>query len=714
LIRAVRSAGYAMDVENKLQERRRRRLIPRDCRAEVVRGGLTMRLMLLCGVIAGVALSAPAAAQTPPPVEAFGNLPAVADAAISPDGRRLALATTQENGQSAIMVVSLDQTTQRTGFGVGDGAQLRAVAWADNERVAYLLNQTFQPGQVLPMGMYFQGRPRRIDYFRWGTINTTTGHARSLSTNEEDPWADMYSELVSPIEGDPGFGRMIGRSERSERGNAALFRINLDSGHVRTQAVNGIMSDTVGLIIDRTGAVAGRLDANRETNRWRLFTYDGDTPRLLKEDVSRFGEPMSVIGLTPDGRFAALNPSEAGFMTLYAIDRTTGEMQVMQEAPNADIDHALADPWTREVVGAAWTEDEWQERYLDPVLQAAHDALSHVRLFNAFRLVTWSQDRSRIIVFAERGMDGGGYYLFEPATSSLHLLAPRYPGLAQANLGERESITYRARDGTRIPAYLTLPAGADRQNLPLVVLVHGGPHGVRDTMSFDWWSSFLASRGYAVLQPNYRGSGGYGDAWEEAGRGQWGGLMQTDVEDGVVALARSGMADASRVCIVGASYGGYAALAGVTMTPDRYRCGVAVAGVSDLGVMLAQNEDETGDDSISSEWWRASIGDRREDRDRIRASSPALHADQVRAPVLLIHGTDDTVVPIEQSRRMQRALQNAGKEVRFVELRGDDHWLSDAPTRIQMLREIETFLAQNLRPEVNVDDSAAPTQTPSH
>ena len=210
-------------------------------------------------------------------------------------------------------------------------------------------------------------------------------------------------------------------------------------------------------------------------------------------------------------------------------------------------------------------------------------------------------------------------------------------------------------------------------------------------MDFDWWASFLASRGYAVLQPNFRGSTGYGANWEHAGRRQWGGLMQTDVEDGVAAIVRAGIADPERVCIVGASYGGYAALAGATLTPDRYKCAASVAGVADLNELLRQREAATGHESMSSDWLRSSIGDRDEDRERLRGVSPANLAERVRIPILLIHGTDDTVVPILQSRRMLDRLHDAGKNVRFVELRGDDHWLSDAETRIQMLRELETF-----------------------
>jgi dipeptidyl aminopeptidase/acylaminoacyl peptidase len=215
-------------------------------------------------------------------------------------------------------------------------------------------------------------------------------------------------------------------------------------------------------------------------------------------------------------------------------------------------------------------------------------------------------------------------------------------------------------------------------------------------MDFDWWAAFLASRGYAVVQPNYRGSGGYGLTWENAGHGQWGGLMQTDVEDAIAPLARSGIIDASRVCIVGASYGGYAALAGATLTPDRYKCAVSVAGISDLVEFVTQLEAQEGPESIGSDYERQSIGDRLHDGDHMRAMSPANLAARVQIPILLIHGSNDTVVPIEQSRLMRDRLMEAHKNVRYVELQSDDHWLSKGATRIQMLREVEAFLAQNL------------------
>ena len=477
-----------------------------------------------------------------------------------------------------------------------------------------------------------------------------------------------------------------------------VHRVNLETGRSRSVSARGANGDTIDYLLDERGAVALRTDSDAATNRWRIFTYDGENPRLLLEDVSETGEPMSVAGLLPDGRMAAYDWSEDGRTeSLVAVDRGTGAREVIVQRGGGGVDGVVRDPWTGRVVGARWTDEVTTQKFFDPALQAIADKIGD-RIVGDAVVMSWSRDRRRFLVYAERGLDGGGYYIFEPSPDRLLLLGRLYPELAEHDGGVRQSIQYSARDGVRIPAYLTLPPGVERaQGLPLVVLVHGGPRG-RDTFAFDWWASFLASRGYLVLQPNFRGSSGYGRAWMEAGYRQWGGLMQTDVEDGAAALVRAGMADPARICIMGASYGGYAALAGATMTPDRYSCAVSVAGLSDLDLMARADMAQAGSQSIFADDIRRIIGDRSEDRDHIRSISPANLADRARAPVLLIHGTDDTVVPIEHSRLMERRLRAAGKDVRLVELTGDDHWLSDEPTRVQMLREIEAFLAQHIGP----------------
>jgi dipeptidyl aminopeptidase/acylaminoacyl peptidase len=257
-------------------------------------------------------------------------------------------------------------------------------------------------------------------------------------------------------------------------------------------------------------------------------------------------------------------------------------------------------------------------------------------------------------------------------------------------MGDVQPYGYAAGDGLHIPAYLTLPPGKPPHNLPLVVVPHGGPDD-RDDMTFDFIRQFLANRGYAVLQPQFRGSRGFGRAFTRAGFGQWGLRVQDDISDGVRKTIADGVADPRRICIFGASYGGYAALAGATLTPDLYACVASLAGPSNLEDMLDYSRDQFGRET--KDYWMARIGEDSAHRD---AASPALHADRVKAPVLLLHSELDITVPISQSETMEKALEKAGKKVEFVRLPGDDHYMALEQTRLRVLQELEKFLAANI------------------
>jgi dipeptidyl aminopeptidase/acylaminoacyl peptidase len=278
------------------------------------------------------------------------------------------------------------------------------------------------------------------------------------------------------------------------------------------------------------------------------------------------------------------------------------------------------------------------------------------------------------------------------------MIADAWPGVPPAAIAPVRNLTYKAGDGLEIPAYLTLPVGREAKNLPLIVLPHGGPEA-RDEPGFDWWAQALASRGYAVLQPQFRGSAGFGRKFVEAGHGQWGRKMQSDLSEGVRHLAKEGIVDSKRVCIMGASYGGYAALAGATLEPDVYRCAVSVAGVSDLPVMLKDEVRSAGGvNRTGVRYWAKFMGTSFQKRGELDAVSPAAQAARAGGPILLIHGKDDTVVPFEQSEIMHRALKRAGKPVEFVTLAAEDHWLSRGATRLEMLKRAVSFVEKHNPP----------------
>ena len=286
------------------------------------------------------------------------------------------------------------------------------------------------------------------------------------------------------------------------------------------------------------------------------------------------------------------------------------------------------------------------------------------------------------------------YYLVDFNTHHADIVGEAYPGLDNARLGDVRDMTYAARDGTAIPAYLTLPPGAAPKNLPMVVLPHGGPEA-RDDPGFDWLAQFFATRGYAVLQPQFRGSTGFGDAFERAGKRQWGGLMQDDVTDGVKAMIRQGPADPRRICIVGASYGGYAALAGAALTPDLYACAVSINGVSDLPDMLMYYQSRGGAESDARAYLKQEIGPPTDPK--VGAASPVNAAADIKAPILLLHAVDDTVVPFGQSQQMADTLARRGKPVSVIKLAGEDHWLSRGATRTEVLEDTESFLRKYLQ-----------------
>jgi dipeptidyl aminopeptidase/acylaminoacyl peptidase len=267
------------------------------------------------------------------------------------------------------------------------------------------------------------------------------------------------------------------------------------------------------------------------------------------------------------------------------------------------------------------------------------------------------------------------------------LLGRAYPELAAEKMARLRWIHYPAQDGTTIPGYLTIPKDAKPEKLPLIVMPHGGPIH-RDTFEFDFLRQFLANRGYAVLQMNFRGSSGYGTKWLRDAHQDWGGLTYSDITDGARWAIAQGIADPNRVCILGWSFGGYAALLGAVRNSDLYRCSVSIAGVSDLRELLF-DEKNFANSAIAA----LQIGT---DSDKLKNDSPRLHAAEINIPVLLIHGDRDFQVYPHHSNDMAKALKRAGKKYQYLEIDGGTHQLWRESERITLLQSVEKFLAENL------------------
>jgi dipeptidyl aminopeptidase/acylaminoacyl peptidase len=351
---------------------------------------------------------------------------------------------------------------------------------------------------------------------------------------------------------------------------------------------------------------------------------------------------------------------------------------------------------THRIVGGVQIGDDWQYVFFDPGTREQWDALVHGFGGAHVRLISASDDFKQVVVRVEGPQVGFKYELVDLVTHKTNPIGDVYQDVKQPLAVRR--VTYAAADGLQIPAYLTLPRERDPKNLPLIVLPHNVVTGV-DTADFDWWSQALADQGYAVLRPNFRGSE-VDRKLMAAGFGEWGRKMQTDLSDGVRYLVQEGIVDPKRVCIVGAGYGGYAALAGITLDPAVYRCAISVDGMSDLSrwqKWIADND--SGGSNPEQRGRQRFLGVTGSGDPALSGISPIKHIDAVHVPVLLMHAQGDNAVPFEQSQMMFDALRRAGKDVELIPLKHEDELFSSGEDRLLVLQKSIDFLHAHNPPD---------------
>jgi dipeptidyl aminopeptidase/acylaminoacyl peptidase len=337
------------------------------------------------------------------------------------------------------------------------------------------------------------------------------------------------------------------------------------------------------------------------------------------------------------------------------------------------------------------SQDDTLNTYMASVRKSFKDSA------NVF-VVDGSEDNQTLLLFVEGPSDPPAYYWFQLQKHQIQRVGLVHDAMTDKLMPTATTVSYAARDGMKLNGYLTRPPGAENATLlPLIMMPHGGPE-MRDHLAFDLYVQYFASLGYAVFQPNFRGSDGFGRQFAESGYGEWGHKMQDDISDALALLVQQKVVDPERTCIVGASYGGYAALAGAAFTPNLYKCVVAMSGPGDLAGFLKSRRKMFGADSDVYTYWIKQIGDPERDATRIAATSPMLHIDQIRAPILLIHGDADETVPYQQSKDMKKALDKAGHPTRLITLEDEGHsgWTEDDEKMV--MTEIGEFIKGRIGP----------------
>jgi dipeptidyl aminopeptidase/acylaminoacyl peptidase len=644
-----------------------------------------MRFQLALGLLAIVVLFCPPVAIADPlPVEVYGKLPAIEAPRLSPAGDAMAFLSSVD-GRRCLIVHHFATDSRNQALCPGS-YEVRSFAWKNANR--------------LVLDVYALGRPsdsqlRTVS--RLIAVDANGGHIVNLGPLRAERAVDFEQDQIIDMLPDDPAHVLIALYESSTE-SPDVMRVDVNSGQIRT-VVSGQNGITVWKA-DFMGQV--RLGVAVKYGIVRTYYRDGpDMPfRLIHETPASQASSFSVQALGEPGLLYVASTGQTGRRAIYGYDVATGRfLDVYATHPDVDIGTLVVNHGRP--VGYNYTVDETEWVFTDPFFRS--EATQIAAALPEYR--TWVADETsdgrRTLILAKGGNRPGAYYLLsrEGGKGTLEKIGEIRPDIPEASLAPVHPVTYQARDGLVIHGYVTLPPGVAEGPMPFVIFPHGGP-SARDALDFDYLAQMMASRGYGVFQPNYRGSRGYGGAFEQAGFQQWGLAMQDDLTDGAKWLIDQKLADPGRICIVGWSYGGYAALMGAVKTPDLFRCAASMAGVTDLGRRL----DRMG----ASRFADLNLPRFDKDPDAILANSPVHNADRIHIPILLAHGRRDFTVSVEESEEMEAALRKAGKPVKALYFDEDDHYLYREEDRIRFVKALESFLAENLGSGASGSDTSSP------
>ena len=646
-----------------------------------------VRLLLpfVVAVIACIMPVASAAATASVAPDAFFRHPDHADFKLSPSGKYLA-GLVPVQGRVRLSVLDLDAKTASV-VGSVDGEDVATFEWVNDRRLVFsAMDLQAGLGEQRGGGLYAINRDGTESRVLAPTVRQLIARGQV---------APRYTALHGVLR-DGSADVMVIANDRSVR-YPGIYR--MDTLTAKKTWVGGeVPGDVVGWVVDRKGVARAAVTEEKKglaARTWWRPTADAAWVALGEYGLA---EPhVAPVAFDGDGSLIVAANQGRDTLALYHYDtdkKTLGN--VLAAHPQADLNGGLRFDRKKNAIvglvydgmkpGSAWFDDDWARAQvtIDKALPGRMNVLQA------------SEDGARILVLSYSDTDPGTYYLYDRDQRRLEFVAASRKAIDPARMPAREPVRYAARDGLEIPAYVTLPMGAATGKLPLVVLVHGGPNVRGGHWRWNAEAAYLASLGYAVLEPEFRGSLGWGRKHFEAGWKQWGLAMQDDLDDGVDWLAKQGTIDPKRVCIMGGSYGGYAVMLGLARNPERWRCGINFIGVTDINLLFEVGWSDFADSNYLRYAAKDLIGDPVKDAAQFKATSPLAQAARIKAPVLMAYGTDDRRVPLIHGEEMRDALRKQGTPVEWVAYVGEGHGFLVEANRIDFYTRVAKFLDAHL------------------
>ncbi len=636
------------------------------------------RLLASCAIAAASCVAA--AADDKPSIESLFKLPQYRSMAISPDGKHIA-ALAPLRGRQNIMVIDLAdrKAVAATAF---EKLDVVSVRWLNSNRLLFSVGRLgTRVDDSLGGGLLAIDRDGKNQHAMDEPAGTVARPLLFIRSLPDESYEFIAQQLIV---------------DRQRLGAGALFRVDSRNGR-RTPISLGQPDSAAGesWIVDSKG-IARVLVANG-AGRARIYYRAGeDSPWKKLDEYSVYsGARWAPLDLAEDNRHLYVTSwqgRDKGAVMLYDPETNTfGE--VLAAHPQVDLSSLIRS--YGKVVGASFDADKIGVAWFDEDLAKVQESIDRA-LPATTNLLSWSRDRERFVVTAISDVLPGSFYLLERKSGKLEWLADSKPWIDPRKMTHVTPVRYTARDGLEIPAYLTVPRDTAGKNLPMVVMVHGGPWVSGDTWYFNPEVQLLASRGYAVLQPNFRGTTRYGWKHFSSSFKQWGLAMQDDISDGVKWAVDQGIADPKRVCIYGASYGGYATLMGLAKTPELYKCGIDYVGVTDLKLFATATWSDFAYSEFLSFGVKEMIGNIEGDEERLRNTSPVEMASRIRAPVLMAYGAADVRVVPEHGTRMKAALESVGQHPQWMMVDGEGHGFRELSNQVMFYGAMEKFLDENI------------------